>query len=246
MPPFKIYTQELADQLRKTFSTIKMEDSADNGVFEVVASTSTTDRHGERVRQDGWELDNYRKNPVMLVNHSYRVEAICGKATLVEVVNDQLIIKGVFAPNEIGQEMRKLYEAGFLKTVSVGFIVKSRNESDRDEITKQELLECSFVPVPANPEAVSRLKEFEEKFGIKFTVPEETKELDEKLVKELSEAVMKNLGESLKTILDGFKEELKTLFADGKAISDAEKEQKELVQEANRALSKALQSMKKR
>ncbi len=77
MPPFKIYTQELADQIRKTFSTVKMEDGGDTGTFEVVASTGTTDRHGERVRQDGWELDNYKKNPVILVNHSYRVEAIC-------------------------------------------------------------------------------------------------------------------------------------------------------------------------
>jgi HK97 family phage prohead protease len=245
MPPFMIYTQEVADQIRKAFSTLKMADWTDTGVFDVVASTSTTDRHWERVRQDGWELDNYKKNPVILVNHNYRVEAICWKATDVRVENDQLIIKWVFAPNEIGQEMRKLYEAGFLKAVSVGFIVKSRNESDRDEITKQELLECSFIPVPANADALDRLKEFSAKFGIKFTgVPgldDTEKSAELKAIEELAKTVS-SLTEKVGKI--------ETFIADGKAVpqamSENEKALKEALQAIDRVAGATLGSIKKR
>jgi len=50
---------------------------------------------------------------------------------------------------------RSLYNQGCLKTVSMGFIVKERDPKDRSIITKWELLELSFVPVPANAGALS-------------------------------------------------------------------------------------------
>nr|DAQ56647.1 MAG TPA: prohead serine protease [Caudoviricetes sp.] len=42
-----------------------------------------------------------------------------------------------------------------VKTVSVGFIPKQRQEDNRRIITSAELLELSFVAVPCNPEALS-------------------------------------------------------------------------------------------
>lgn len=42
-----------------------------------------------------------------------------------------------------------------VKTVSVGFIPKQRQEENRRIITNAELLELSFVAVPCNPEALS-------------------------------------------------------------------------------------------
>jgi phage head maturation protease len=42
-----------------------------------------------------------------------------------------------------------------LKTVSVGFIPLKRNDQDYKIIEKAELLEVSFVAVPANPNAIS-------------------------------------------------------------------------------------------
>jgi phage head maturation protease len=42
-----------------------------------------------------------------------------------------------------------------VKTVSIGFIPKQRSSNDRTIITKSEMLEFSFVAVPANPEALS-------------------------------------------------------------------------------------------
>ena len=42
-----------------------------------------------------------------------------------------------------------------VKTVSVWFIPKTRDESDKRIITSAELLELSFVAVPCNPNALS-------------------------------------------------------------------------------------------
>ena len=58
--------------------------------------------------------------------------------------------------NPFAQQVRKLYEFGIKAgqgvgcTTSVGFIPKEFDENARNTITKAELLEFSFVPVPAN------------------------------------------------------------------------------------------------
>ena len=55
--------------------------------------------------------------------------------------------------------MRQLYDEWVLKTVSVGFIPKERDVNNSSIITRAELLELSFVPVPCNPNALSLWKE---------------------------------------------------------------------------------------
>lgn len=216
---FKIYTDVIAEEIRKAYAQVSQKtDSAENtGTFEVIASTWSVDRHWEMVKQDGWELDNFKLNPVVLVNHSYKVESICWKATDVYVEDGKLIIKWIFAPNELGQEIRKLYESWFLKTVSVWFIVKARNEANWREITKQELIELSFIPVPANPEALDRLKELENKYGVKFTDPADGS-IDQKTVELLAKSVLelttevKELKSSITTLLDDKRGNTNALF----------------------------------
>lgn len=124
--------------------------------FTVIASTEATDREGEIIKVDGWELDNYMLNPVILWAHDISSLPI-GKA--VEVKKDteagQLVVRGMFASKEanpIAEQVRLLYNEGVQTTVSVGFIPTER---EGNVITKAELLELSFVPVPANPEAVA-------------------------------------------------------------------------------------------
>jgi hypothetical protein len=71
------------------------------------------------------------------------------------------VAKGRFAPedaNPFAQQVRKLYDAKIIKTTSVGFIAR---EMEGNVITKAELLEFSFVPVPANPMALSLAKQFQ-------------------------------------------------------------------------------------
>jgi HK97 family phage prohead protease len=96
------------------------------------------------------------KNPILLWGHNYfDIKSIIGAVTSVEPKEKEVVMKGVFADTETGQAARKLYEDGILKAVSVGFMVKERTENI---ITKAELLELSFVSVPANPEALALAK----------------------------------------------------------------------------------------
>lgn len=131
---------------------VKINESQDG--FSVIASTSVVDRQGESIDQNGWDLTNYKTNPVILWAHDYSALPI-GKAEQIGIVDGQLQMSGIFATaeaNPIAEQVRKLYQEGILNTVSVGFIPKERNGNT---ITKAELLEVSFVPVPANPQALS-------------------------------------------------------------------------------------------
>ena len=128
-----------------------------------VLSTDEVDRHGDVVCADGWRLDAYRENPVLLWAHDYRHPAI-GRAVAVWSEPRRLLAKMEFAPSAFAQEVAALYAAGFQWGVSVGFR-PIRCEERRDPRTgaclglrylEQELLEVSAVPVPANRSALRR------------------------------------------------------------------------------------------
>jgi len=160
-------SEEVAERFKNLFNTadfqkemasLKEAGSEDNGTFRMVISTDDVDRHGEVVSQDGWILENYLKNPVVLWGHeSYSIPVGITDKLSIEIVNGkkQLVAEGRFAGHEFAQTIRKLYDAGMLKASSVGFIPM---EYEGNTITKAELLEWSFVSIPANPYALDAAK----------------------------------------------------------------------------------------
>lgn len=157
-------TEEIAEKMNSHFAsadfqsilkTIKEAKAEDTGSFRMIISTDDTDRHGEIVVQEGINTSNYMNNAVVLWGHdSYSPPVgITEKIVLERVGNKvQTIAEGKFAPTPFAQELRKLYEAGMLNTSSIGFIP---TEYEGNKITKCELLEWSFVSIPANPFAVA-------------------------------------------------------------------------------------------
>lgn len=124
--------------------------------FRVVASSEDVDRAGEVIKADGWDYENFMKNPVIIANHIYKIENIVGKATNIQVKDNKLLIEWVFSEvNPLWKLLADLYDEWMVKTVSVGFIPKQRQEDNRRIITSAELLELSFVAVPCNPNALS-------------------------------------------------------------------------------------------
>ena len=154
-----LLTEQLAKELSSKLAWFNIKEIWENGTFKVVASDETVDRAGEVIKVSWRDLFNFMKNPVIIANHTYKVENIIWKATNVYVENEKLIVEWVFATTELAQDVRKLYDGGFIKTVSVGFIPKERDPQNSSIITKAELLEVSFVPVPCNPNALSLSKE---------------------------------------------------------------------------------------
>jgi HK97 family phage prohead protease len=123
----------------------------DTGTFEVIITTENLDRYQEVIKLDGWDLAHYRNNPVVLWGHDHHTLPV-GVATTVEIADGKMVAKGKFAPHAFAQTIRQLYDMGVLRATSVGFIEKER---EGNLITKAELLEFSFVSVPANPYALS-------------------------------------------------------------------------------------------
>lgn len=187
----------------KNFSEeIKELEKNKENYFKVIASSEDLDRSWEIIKLDGWDDSNYIKNPVILANHSYKVEDIVWKMTKIYKEGKNLIVEWVFTEKtEMWKMCKELYNAWFLKTVSVWFIVKQRHEENRKIIEKAELLEVSFVAIPCNPKAVSLDKKILEKwFKLGILEKEEENDLasEIKFLKEKVEKLEKEISENKK------------------------------------------------
>lgn len=183
----------------KTLSIKAQISEKDVDSFTAIASTEATDRHGEIVKQDGWDLKNFKQNPILLYMHDHTKPL--GKATRVWIEkasgNTKLMFKGMISTaTDYGRAAKQLMDEGILNTFSVGFRI---NEMDGNTITKAELHEISLVSVPANPEA-RRLaykslhdSGFDEDVINKFAV-EPIDDRDEQ-IKELQDTVAKMQGD---------------------------------------------------
>lgn len=118
-----------------------------------IASTSSVDRMGEVIDQSGWDLGNFKDNPVLLWAHDDRLPRIgTAKNLRIEKANGQPAL--MFEPRfneatELSRAIKQIFEEEG-GTFSVGFMPL---EMDGNTYTKAELLEISAVNVPANPDA---------------------------------------------------------------------------------------------
>jgi|SRR5579872_446773 len=162
-------TKKISEDIQKQFTdflqskevqdmivSIKSEKDAGDkyGRFKMAISTEDVDRQGEVIKQDGIDSSLYMQNPVVLWAHDYSSAPI-GMAEKVYMEGNKTIAEGIFAPTEKAQEIRQLYDLKIQRASSVGIIPL---EMEGNTITKSQLLEFSFVPVPANPYALSLMK----------------------------------------------------------------------------------------
>jgi len=131
-----------------------------------IASTSGVDRYGDVVDQTTWLLDEYKTNPVIQVDHDWRVEKNVGRAASVGVENGHLVVEIEWGTTPFAQEIAKKVMDGHLGAVSVG--MRSATVTYRDALPKDHqyygqrgylykdnsLVEISVVVVPANAEAI--------------------------------------------------------------------------------------------
>lgn len=149
--------------VRKYFVVEEKEISDEERIIEFTNSTPTQDRYHDTIDQNGWQLENFRKNPVVLWAHDYGQPPVA-KSVNVWVEEGKLKSRDQFTPRDLypfGFMVYELYKNGFLNAKSVGFqpiTYAFNNETDGVEYYTQELLEHSCVPVPANPEALVSAK----------------------------------------------------------------------------------------
>ncbi|HEV7924261.1 MAG TPA: phage major capsid protein [Verrucomicrobiae bacterium] len=159
---------------------------AARGTVEYIASSQATDSYGEVINQAGWQFNRFQRNAPFVDSHNYEsIDRLLGKVIDFRVVNKQLVETVQWAKdvetNTLAIKGFAMTQAGYLKSVSVGFIpLKVVRPSDPDGwdaacadlgmgdledsirsgasciYVSQEQLELSACIIGANPEAVAK------------------------------------------------------------------------------------------
>lgn len=140
--------------------------NADRRSVDAVMSTDALDRYLEVINPKAWvkRLSRFLSSPVLLKDHDHTKPI--GHWENVRVTDEGLVGTAIFADTKDANERFALHNGGHVKGFSVGFIPHawSFREQDVEGKTKRvrvfedcELLECSSVAIPANPDALQRL-----------------------------------------------------------------------------------------
>jgi hypothetical protein len=145
----------------------------ENRTMSMVGTDESVDRDGDIISLSGWQLENYKKNPVFLWAHDYHSVPIARAERIVKRRDPahmefflKFPTKGIYPFSDM---ILELYGERVINTSSVGFIPfewEALPENDPNVIasphrypgrkyTKQELLELSGCAVPSNPNALA-------------------------------------------------------------------------------------------
>lgn len=150
---------EDAALVRKQFA---IETAAIDELARTVTATITTgdiDRDNDTINPEGWELEEYLRSPVVLWAHDSRQPPIARAISVQRVANGlqstaQFPAAGVYP---FADMVFSLIKGGFIKATSVGFrAIEYTLDDQRGGVNfkRQALLEWSWVPVPANANAL--------------------------------------------------------------------------------------------
>ncbi len=126
----------------------------------IVISTDQIDRSGDVVVQSGVDVENFKASRTVLWNHDQ--DHPVGSCTDIAVKQGRLEATVMFAPAGVSakaDEICGLVKAGVINAASIGFLplevepTDGKNPRKGLRIMASELLEFSFVSVPANPGA---------------------------------------------------------------------------------------------
>lgn len=128
-----------------------------NVIFKGYGSTNETitkgDRIGDYLRKGAFKktIKEFKKNPVMLIDHENSVHNIAGSYTRVEEDENGLYLEGKISDAPELATVRMLIAEGHLQTLSIGGMFYY--EDDGKAISEVDLFEVSLVAIPMNPDA---------------------------------------------------------------------------------------------
>ena len=149
------------------------------GEVDAVVSSEKPDRSGDVIRQEFWDLKNFRKHPILLAGHDYRLlTSQIGEWRNVRIEGKQLVGTAVYYINQGNEQAdwgfqlamsgKAAYSVGFIPDMTKAQSYKPKPMKDAEEssviaggweFNGQELLEVSQVTIPANPQALQRMYE---------------------------------------------------------------------------------------
>src|SRR5947209_8223326 len=143
-----------------------------NLTVDIVASTPSVDSYGTIIDPKGWDLEQFKRNPVITWAHDDR--GFTGSDGLpianaipdtVRVENGQLKMRLRFTPEDVnpfGYKVFRMIAEGFIHGVSVGFDpdmdnIDTMTDGDGKQVQVYrgaKLLETAVVTIPSNDDAL--------------------------------------------------------------------------------------------
>lgn len=144
------------DIVTKDFPVIAGKETEDSphGTFEVILSAPTQDRDGEIV--DSKAFEPLPDHITFDTDHSMTCDSVVGSGVPSYDEDGTLRVKGSYAQDERSQIIRQKVLDGHIRTTSVTFMAATRVKDAKgvDHVTKAELINGTFTPVPSNRESV--------------------------------------------------------------------------------------------
>ena len=156
---------------------VKSIGSEDDRVLRFVVSDETQDSDDDILLFEGWNLSRFVKNPVGLYMHQYDKPAMAKAVNIIKDEMNRTIMIDYKFPSfdemssdknfvsdwaKLTDTIYNLYKNGYMNAVSVGFdsndFMKNPNSQYGRIYKNKNLLEVSFVSVPANENALRTAK----------------------------------------------------------------------------------------
>ncbi len=128
-------------------------DGDPNGSFDVILSAPTLDRDGEVI--DAKAFEPLPDHITFDIDHGMSTATTVGSGVPSYDDEGRLRVRGTYSSIPRAQEVRTLVREGHIRTTSVAFMSAQREQKDGvTHITRAELLNGAFVPIPSNRQAV--------------------------------------------------------------------------------------------
>ena len=143
----------------KDFELADFKAVEENGVVKISGYANNkgiADRYGDIPtpfnRSFVYELEEYRRNPVLLLDHEAEVKKLCGTVTEIREDERGLYFEAVLSNSDLPEvkHARTLIKEGYLKTVSIGGIWLYEDLENPAHLTLAKIFEISLVAIPAD------------------------------------------------------------------------------------------------
>lgn len=153
------------EMIFRSFKFDVKKDQEDENLYWFHGSDDSIDRDDDVVRPEGWVVEHYKSNPIVLYMHNRSIPI--GETMKLERSANGWDFGIRFASEGVSEkadEIRRLVEDNILKAASIGFIPLEYGwleGGDVFEYKKIELLEISIVTVQSNRNALRFQKSIE-------------------------------------------------------------------------------------
>lgn len=150
-------------QGNKEFTLTDFKAAEKDGVVRISGYANNKhmpDRYGdiptEYNRPYVYDLDEFRLNPVLLLDHCHAVRNMVGSVTTIYEDERGLYFEADISQSDLPEikHARKLIQEGHLRTVSIGGIWSFEDPQNPSHLTLAKIFEISLVAVPADPYAL--------------------------------------------------------------------------------------------